>query len=118
VCGRCRARLPVSASPVEVTDATFDAEVLGSALPVLLDVWAPWCVPCRGMEPVVEEIASTLAGRLRVARLNVDENPEAAARLRIQGIPTFVVFEGGREVTRMIGVRDRDELLRRTAPVA
>lgn len=118
VCGRCRARLPVSASPVEVTDATFDAEVLGSALPVLLDVWAPWCVPCRGMEPVVEEIASTLAGRLRVARLNLDENPEAAARLRIQGIPTFVVFADGREVTRMIGVRDRDELLRRTAPVA
>jgi thioredoxin len=118
VCGRCRIRLPVSAAPVEVTDATFDAEVLGAVLPVLLDVWAPWCVPCRGMEPVVEEIASAFAGRLRVARLNLDENPEAAGRLRIQGIPTLVVFEDGREVTRMIGVRAKDELLRRLAPVA
>ena len=118
VCGRCRARLPVSAAPVEVTDATFDGEVLGSVLPVLLDIWAPWCVPCRSMEPLVEEIASTFAGRLRVARLNLDDNPEATARLRIQGVPTLVVFEDGREVTRMIGVRDKDELLRRIGPVA
>jgi thioredoxin len=102
---------------VEVTDAAFDSEVLGSVLPVLLDIWAPWCVPCRSMEPVVEEIASIFAGRLRVARMNVDDNPESMARLRIQGVPTFLVFEKGREVARMIGVRDRDELLRRLAPV-
>jgi thioredoxin 2 len=118
VCGRCRARLPVSAVPLEVSDATFDGEVLGSVLPVLLDVWAPWCVPCRSMEPVVEELASAFAGRLLVARLNLDDNPEAATRLRIQGVPTLVVFEGGREVTRMIGARDKDELLRRLEPVA
>jgi thioredoxin 2 len=117
VCGRCRARLPVSAAPVDVTDGAFDGEVLGSALPVLLDIWAPWCVPCRSMEPVVEEIASTLAGRLRVARMNVDDNPEAMARLRIQGVPTLIIFEDGREVARMIGVRDKDELMRRLAPV-
>jgi thioredoxin len=103
---------------MEVSDATFDSEVLGSVLPVLLDVWAPWCVPGRSMEPVVDEIASLLAGRLRVAKLNVDKNPETAARLRIQGVPTVVVFQGGREVTRLIGARDRDELLRRVAPVA
>ena len=118
VCGRCRTRLPVSAAPVEVTDATFDGEVLGSVLPVLLDIWAPWCMPCRGMEPVVEEIASTFAGRVRVARLNVDDNPEAVARLSIQGVPTLVVFENGREVSRMIGVRDKDALLRKLATVA
>jgi thioredoxin len=103
---------------VEVTDATFDGEVLGSVLPVLLDIWAPWCMPCRGMEPVVEEIASTFAGRVRVARLNVDDNPEAVARLSIQGVPTLVVFENGREVSRMIGVRDKDALLRKLATVA
>jgi thioredoxin 1 len=103
---------------VEVTDATFDVEVLGAVLPVLLDVWAPWCVPCRGMEPVVEEIASTLAGRVRVARLNLDDSPETAARLSIQGVPTLVVFENGREVSRMIGVRDKDALLRKLATVA
>jgi thioredoxin len=103
---------------MEVTDASFDAEVLGSVLPVLLDVWAPWCVPCRGMEPVIEEIASKLAGRLRVARLHFDKNPETANRLRIQGVPTLVVFRDGREVARMVGVREKDELLRRLAPVA
>jgi thioredoxin len=118
VCGRCRTRLPVSAAPVEVTDASFDSEVLGSVLPVLLDVWAPWCVPCRGMEPVIEEVASKLAGRLRVARLHLDKNPETANRLRIQGVPTLVVFRDGREVSRMVGVREKEDLLRRLAPVA
>lgn len=113
VCGRCRTRLPVSATPIEVTDKTFDEEVLGSPVPVLLDVWAPWCLPCRGMAPVLDEIASSLAGRMRVAKLDADENPEATGRLRIQGIPTLVVFENGREVTRMIGARGKDELLQR-----
>jgi thioredoxin 2 len=112
VCGRCRARLPVSAAPIEVTDKTFDEEVLESPVPVLLDVWAPWCLPCRGMAPVLDEIASSLAGRVRVAKLDVDKNPEAAARLRIQGIPTLVVFSEGREVRRMIGARGKDDLLR------
>jgi thioredoxin len=101
-----------------VTDKTFDEEVLDSPLPVLLDVWAPWCLPCRGMGPVLEEIASSLAGRVRVAKLDVDKNPEAAARLRIQGVPTLVVFKEGREVTRMIGARGKDDLLRRLGPVA
>jgi thioredoxin 2 len=113
VCGRCRTRLPVSAAPIEVTDKTFDEEVLDSPVPVLLDVWAPWCLPCRGMGPVLDEIASSLAGRVRVAKLDVDKNPEAAARLRIQGIPTLVVFRDGREVTRMIGARGKDDLLQR-----
>ncbi len=117
VCGRCRAQLPVSASPVDVTDGTFDDEVLGSPLPVLLDVWAPWCLPCRGMGPVLEGIASSLAGRARVAKLNVDKNPGAAARLRIQGIPTLIVFKEGREVSRMIGARGKDDLLQKLGAV-
>jgi len=81
VCGRCRARLHPSVEVVEVTDSRFDEQVLASHLPVLLDVWAPWCVPCRGMEPVIEELATSLAGRVRVAKLNVDRSPQAAARL-------------------------------------
>jgi thioredoxin len=97
---------------VEVSDARFEAEVLASPLPVLLDVWAPWCVPCRGMEPVIEGLAPALCGRVRVARLDVDRNPEASARLRIQGVPTLIVFAGGRERVRMVGARGRTEILR------
>ena len=110
VCGRCQAPLPVSAAPEEVSDHSFDEEVLGSPLPVLLDVWAPWCLPCRSLGPVLEELASSLVGRVRVVKLNSDKNPATAARLRIQGIPTLVVFKDGREVTRMIGVRGQEEL--------
>lgn len=118
VCGRCRAKLHLSSEVVEVTDSRFDAQVLASPLPVLLDVWAPWCVPCRGLEPVVEELAASLSGRVRVAKLNVDRSPASAARLRIQGVPTVIVFKDGHEVTRMIGARGKTELMRALAGVA
>jgi len=118
VCGRCRAALPGPSEVVEVTDARFDEQVLGASVPVLLDVWAPWCVPCRGMEPVIEELAASLAGRVRVAKLNVDRSPEAASRLRIQGVPTVILFKDGHEVTRMIGARSKAELMRALSGVA
>jgi thioredoxin 2 len=118
VCGRCRASLPPPAGPLEVTDPRFDEQVLASPLPVLLDVWAPWCVPCRGMEPVIAELASSLAGKVRVAKLNLDDNPQAAARLRILGVPTLILFKNGREVTRMIGARDKGEVMRALVGVA
>jgi thioredoxin 2 len=118
VCDRCRAVLHTSTDVVEVTDSRFEEQVLASPLPVLLDVWAPWCVPCRGMEPVIEELASSLSGRVRVAKLNVDRSPEAAARLRIQGVPTVIVFQDGHEVARMIGARGKSELMRALASVA
>jgi thioredoxin 2 len=88
VCGRCRAPLHAPSGVVEVTDSRFEEQVLASPLPVLLDVWAPWCVPCRGMEPVIEELATSLAERVRVAKLNIDRNPGATARLRILGVLT------------------------------
>lgn len=113
VCGRCGAALPAAPSHVvEVSEASFEAEVLQARLPVLLDVWAPWCVPCRGMEPVIEDLAATLAGNVRVAKLNADRNPDALVRLRIQGIPTLLLFKAGREVARMVGAREKDEILR------
>lgn len=119
VCGRCGAPLPAARSQVlEVSDAAFDEQVLQSQLPVLLDVWAPWCVPCRGMEPVIEEVASSLAGRVRVAKLNADRSPAAVARLRIQGIPTLIVFQGGQEVGRMVGARGKSEILRALGQLA
>ena len=104
--------LGVPATVVEVADGHFEEQVLASPLPVLLDVWAPWCAPCRGMEPVIAELATSLSGRVRVAKLNLDRNPQSAARLRIQGVPTLIVFKGGHEVGRMVGARGKSELMR------
>src|SRR5580698_3311929 len=98
VCGRCGTPLPAVSEPLRVTDATFAAEVEGSALPVLVDAWAPWCGPCAAIAPVLEDLAVEMAGRLRIAKLNVDENPVTASRFQIRSIPSLLLFRGGREV--------------------
>ena len=119
VCGRCKTPLPVGAAagdgarPVTVTDASFTTEVERSPVPVLLDAWAPWCGPCRMIAPVVDQLASELAGRARVAKLNVDENPVTARRLDVRSIPMLLVFKGGREVDRIVGVQPKSEITRR-----
>jgi thioredoxin 2 len=113
VCGRCKTRLPVSTHPLTVTDASFARDVEQSPLPVLLDLWAAWCGPCRMIAPVIEQLAAELAGRVRVAKLNVDENPATAGRFGVRSIPTLIVFSGGREVDRITGAVPREEILRR-----
>ncbi len=113
ICGRCRSALPVDGRPVTVTDATFAAEVECSPLPVLVDVWAPWCAPCRSIAPAIEELAAEHAGRVRFAKLNVDENPATASRFGIRSIPTLLVMQGGREVDRIIGALPKPEIARR-----
>jgi len=115
VCGRCRAPLEPGAVPLNVTDDTFESLVLGSPLPVLLDLWAPWCAPCLGLAPVIEQVAVETAGRLRVAKLDTDENPRTAARLQVRGIPTLVFFKEGREVERLVGARAKAEILQAAA---
>src|SRR5258705_4598272 len=87
VCGRCKKPLAAIHKPLTVTDATFSAQVERSPLPVLLDMWAPWCGPCQMLAPVIEDLAEELAGRLRVAKLNVDGKPATAARFHNRGLP-------------------------------
>jgi len=96
--------------PIDVTDASFRQEVLESPLPVLLDCWAPWCAPCVFMAPVIEELARSLAGAVKVAKLNVDENPETAGRLGIRSIPTMVLFRDSRVIGEMIGAAPRADV--------
>jgi len=117
VCGRCKTPLPVSSKPIAVSDASFATDVERSPLPVLVDAWAAWCGPCRMIAPVIDELASELAGRLRVVKLNVDESPATAARFGLQSIPTLLLFRDGREVDRIIGVPPKSEISRRLKPL-
>jgi thioredoxin 2 len=118
VCGRCKTPLLADNKPVTVTDATFSAQVEQSPLPVLLDLWAPWCGPCRMVAPVIEELAVEMAGRVRVAKLNVDENPATAARFQVRSIPTLLVLKAGREIERIVGVQPKSEIVQRLQRVA
>lgn len=99
-CGRCRADLPwlVDGTGTDLSDA-LDA----SSVPVLVDLWAPWCGPCRAIAPALEQLAADLAGKLRIVKVNVDEEPAVSSRLGVQGIPTMVLYDRGTEVARQVG---------------
>ena len=111
VCGQCKTPLGGPARPVTVTDENFAREVEQSPLPVLVDFWAAWCGPCRMIAPVLEQLADELSGRVRVAKLNIDENKQTAARFRVRSIPTLLVFKDGREVDRIVGALPRQAIL-------
>lgn len=95
----------------EITDATFESEVLKSDQPVLVDFWAPWCGPCVALAPVIEELSKELSGRVKVVKMNVDEHPKVAGELGIRSIPTLKVFKGGQEVNQMVGAASKDRIL-------
>lgn len=97
-------------SEVTVTDATFDQEVIKSAQPVLVDFWAVWCGPCRMQDPILEEIAKEYEGKVKIGKLNVDENPNIAAKYGVMSIPTLLLFKGGEIVKQWIGVQSKESL--------
>ncbi|MBU1743559.1 MAG: thioredoxin TrxC [Proteobacteria bacterium] len=113
LCGKCGAVLVVTSDqgrPVEVTDGTFSREVLSSPGSVLVDCWAPWCGPCRMVAPVLDELASKYAGGVRIAKLNVDENPLTASRYDVRNIPTMLLFKDGKLVNSLVGALPKETI--------
>lgn len=106
-CGSCHSALPWL---VDAGDATFDEVAARARLPVLVDLWAPWCGPCRLVAPAVEQLASELAGSLKVVKVNVDEAPAVAARFGVRSIPTLLVLSGGTTIDRIVGALPADAL--------
>ncbi len=102
--------------PIEVTDANFKQEVLDSDKPVLIDFWAVWCGPCKMVAPIIEELASEYNGKLKVGKLNVDDNPETSIQFGIRSIPTLMVFKGGKVVEQIIGAVPKRNLVDRVLP--
>ena len=112
VCGKCGAKLPevtatasANGKPQVVTDATFASEVINASasLPVLVDCWAAWCGPCRMIAPVLDQLAAESGGRYKIAKLNVDENPQTSAQFQIRSIPTMLIFKNGKMVDQIVG---------------
>ena len=94
-----------------LTDATFDEEIGAAAEPVIVDFWAEWCGPCKMIAPVLEELATEHAGKLRVAKLNIEDHPEAARRFDVRSIPTLIVFQDGLPAKRLVGAKPKGALL-------
>lgn len=96
----------------EVTDASFEADVLQSDKPVLVDFWAEWCAPCRKVEPLLEEIAQEMGDKVTVVKLNIDENPETARAYQVMSVPTLTVFKGGQPVQSVAGAKPKSDLVK------
>jgi thioredoxin 1 len=96
----------------DVNDSSFETEVMKSTVPVLVDFWAEWCAPCRMMTPIIETVAERFAGKAKVVKVNVDENQSVTQRFGIKGIPTIIVFKGGKEAERLVGATNEQAVAR------
>lgn len=94
-----------------VTDQNFESEVIKSQTPVLVDFWAEWCGPCRGLAPKLEEIAGSMSGKVRVVKINIDENPQTPSRFEIRSIPTMILFKNGKAVEQLLGNLPKDSIV-------
>jgi thioredoxin 2 len=115
VCAKCRTPLAINGffdRPVAVTDGTFRQEVLSFPGPVVVDCWAPWCAPCHMVAPILDQLASEYATRVKIAKLNVDENPLTASQYSTQSIPTLLFFKDGKLVDRLVGALPKPEIER------
>ena len=109
-CGQCKSVLDTSGKPQEVNTAQFKRAIRNAPVPVLLDVWAPWCGPCRMVAPVLESIGKERAGELMILKVNSDENQQLSSSLKISGIPTMLLFEDGKESARQSGAMPKPNL--------
>ena len=115
-CGRCGEMLAgqQDSKPVTISDQTFEREVMqAKGRPILVDCWAPWCGPCRTIGPVLDQLAAESQGRYRIAKLNVDENPQTASRFQIASIPTMLIFKDGQLIDRIIGLQSKPTIAER-----
>jgi len=96
----------------QISDATFDSEVLKSSVPVLIDFWAPWCGPCRAIAPIVDELATEYAGKLKVVKMNVDDNPRTPAQYGVRGIPNLILFKDGQVQQQIVGAVPKAHLVK------
>jgi thioredoxin 1 len=99
------------ANLLEISDQSFDTEVLQSPLPVLIDFWAPWCAPCRAIAPIVEELAREFEGRVKIVKMNVDDNPQTPTRYGVRGIPNLILFQGGTVREQIVGAVAKKRLV-------
>src|SRR5215213_4367753 len=120
-CGRCGEKLTAATATderdlktVTITDQTFEREVLqAKGRPILVDCWAPWCGPCRMIGPILDQLAAESSGRYRIAKLNVDENPQTSSRFKIASIPTMLIFKDGKLIDRLIGAHPKQAIAER-----
>jgi thioredoxin 2 len=110
-CGRCKSQLQLPDKTISIGEADLAQEVLRETIPTAVDFWAPWCGPCRMMGPILDDIARSYPGRIKVVKVNSDENPNLSVQFGIQGIPTLVLFRDGKEVDRLVGAAPKDRIL-------